>query len=132
MPKLLYVDTNILIYLLERHERYSEAVAWELDEFAKNPGAALITSAITVAEFLAGTKATSLDILRKVPRLKFAVLDEELAEKAGKIKRQSSLQIGDAVHLATAISVSAEAFFTNDKKLANIVAKHMQVKQLTN
>lgn len=130
MPKRLYVDTNILVYLLERHEHYSSEVAAQLEKFTKSPESVLITSALTITEFLAGTKSSSADSLRKVPRLKFSSLDEALAEQAGNLKRMSGLKIADAIHLATAMSLKADALFTNDKQLAAIASKHLKVVHL--
>jgi predicted nucleic acid-binding protein len=126
MPKTLYLDTNILIYLLERHENLSEKVAKKLEAHT-NDGGVLITSAMTVTEFLAGTVSSTLDTLHRVPRLKFVDLDELLAEKAGLMKRHSGLQIGDAIHLATAVHAEAETFFTNDTHLAATASKHIAV-----
>jgi predicted nucleic acid-binding protein len=130
MPKVLYLDTNILIYLLERHERFSDIVAKKLDDFTSNGNGTLVTSVITVTEFLAATASSSLETLQRVPRLKFIELDEVLAEQAGLIKRQNHLQIGDAIHLATAMQAEAESFFTNDKRLARIASKHLGIQSL--
>jgi predicted nucleic acid-binding protein len=128
MAQLLYVDTNILIYLLERHTHYSQRVANELDNFTADPDAKLVTSAITVTEFLAGTKSSSLATLHNVPRLELIALDAQLAEKAGDIMRKNSIQIGDAIHLATAIHLSADLLFTNDKQLIKLAEKYLESK----
>jgi len=130
MTKALYLDTNILIYLLERHEPYSKTVAKILDDFTSSNNGTLMTSAITIVEFLAGTESKSLKILQKVPRLKFVSLDENLAEQAGLLKRDNKLQIGDAIHLATAIHIGVEAFFTNDKHLGKATSKYLAVQDL--
>ncbi len=127
MPKTLYLDTNILIYLLERHETYSESVAKKLDEFTSSSNGVLMTSAITIVEFLAGTDSKSSQLLQKVPHLQFVSLDENLAEQAGLLQRDNKLQIGDAIHLATAIHIGVEAFFTNDKRLGKVASKYVAV-----
>lgn len=127
--KSLYIDTNILIYLLERHEPYSTKVADILDAYTKI-GNVLVTSAITVTEFLAGTVSSNLATMRKVPKLRFAPLDEALAEEAALLQRKTKIQIGDAIHLATAIQLQAEYFFTNDKQLAKTVQAYLSVKSL--
>src|ERR1035437_8998125 len=124
MPKTLYLDTNILIYLLERHEFYSETVAKKLDDFTSSNNGTLTTSAITTVEFLAATDSKSSKILQKVPRLQFVSLGEDLAEQAGLLKRDNKLQIGDAIHLATAIHIGVEAFFTNDEHLGKAASKY--------
>jgi predicted nucleic acid-binding protein len=125
----MYLDTNILIYLLEQHKDYSERIAKILQELADNNGQ-LITSVITVTEFLAGTESSSLVTLQKVPRLEFVQLTEGLAEKAARLQKKENLQIGDAIQLATAIEQGAGSFFTNDKQLARIVKNYMEIVQL--
>lgn len=129
---MIYVDTNILIYLLEGHEEHGEVVA-DLLESLTAQGESLMTSAITITEFLAGTRSSSLSTLHQVPRLQFITLDELLAEQAAKLQRKhSSLQIGDAIHLATAIQSQATLLFTNDKFLSKIASGYMEVKRLEN
>ena len=123
---MLYIDTNILIYLFESHDPYSQKVATILEEFTDD-GKQLITSAVTVTEFLAGTTLSSLETLHKVPNLNIIPVDENLAEQAAILQRKNSIKIGDSIHLATAIQQKAEAFFTNDKKLTKIVEKYMSV-----
>ena len=125
---MLYLDTNILIYLLEGHEAYAEAVASMLGEYTSS-GSLLVTSTITITEFLAGTDSIGLSVLRQIPRLQFIVLDELLAERAALLKIKEGLQIGDAIHLATAIQQEAD-FFTNDKILARAAKEYTSVKTL--
>jgi predicted nucleic acid-binding protein len=130
MSRHLYVDTNIFIYLLERHEHLSSRVATELEQFVKSPDSGLLTSTVTITEFLAGTKSTSSETLKRIPRLTFCNLDENIAERAGQLKRKNGLKIGDAIHLASAISSNAEALYTNDKQLIAIASKHLKVVHL--
>lgn len=123
---MLYLDTNILIYLFESHDLYSQQVATILEEFTRT-NKALMTSVVTITEFLAGTDSSSLRTLHQVPNLMIVPLDEALAEESAILQRKYKIQIGDSIHLATAIQQHAESFFTNDKKLAEIVKKHMSV-----
>ena len=123
---MLYLDTNILIYLFELHDPYSKKVAIILEEFTDS-GKQLVTSAVTVTEFLAGTTLSSLETLHKVPKLNIIPVDENIAEQAAIIQRKNSIKIGDSIHLATAISQKADAFFTNDKKLIKVVDNYLSV-----
>jgi len=115
---MLYIDTNILIYLFELHEPSSKQVASILEDHTSK-GTKLVTSVITVTEFLAGTVSSNLETLHMVPNLSIIPLDERLAERAAILQRKNKVNIGDAIHLATAIHQNTEAFFTNDKLLAN-------------
>jgi len=126
--RILYLDTNILIYLLERHESYSAKVAEDLEAYTKT--GLLGTSTITITEFLAGTVSSNLSTIRKIPKLSFLTLDEVLAENAALLQRKTRLQIGDAIHLATAMQLQAECFFTNDKQLAKVAQAYLPVKSL--
>ena len=123
---MLYVDTNILIYLFELHDPYSKKVATILEEFTDG-GKQLVTSAVTVTEFLAGTISSSLETLHKVPKLNIISVDENLAEQAAILQRNNNIKIGDSIHLATAIYQKADAFFTNDKKIIKVVERYLSV-----
>jgi len=123
---MLYLDTNILIYLFEQHDNYSEKVANILEK-STSENKSLVTSAITVTEFLAGTDSSSLETLKQVPSLVIVNLDEKLAEQAAMLQRKHKLQIGDSIHLATAIQQQTECFFTNDKFLLKIAEDYMTV-----
>lgn len=123
---MLYIDTNILIYLFELHEPFSKQVASLLDDYASK-GMVLVTSAITVTEFLAGTVSSNLETLHMVPNLSIVSLTESLAEQAALLQRENKVNIGDAVHLATAIHQNTEAFFTNDRSLAKTAKKYMPI-----
>lgn len=123
---MLYVDTDILVYLLEQHHDYSQAVAHTLEA---NHGP-LITSTITVVEFLAGTVSSTLATLHMVPGLQFIELNDQLAEQAATYQRKHGMQIGDAIHLATAVDSGTSVFFTNDKQLAKIAAQYLTIKTL--
>ena len=123
---MFYIDTNILIYLFEQHDPYSMQVANILEESTKE-AKLLVTSAITVTEFLAGTNRSNLETLYQVPSLTIINLDERLAEQAAMLQRKHKIQIGDSIHLATAIQQQVESFFTNDKFLSKIVENYMKV-----
>ena len=123
---MLYIDTNILIYLFELHDPYSQKVATILEGFTSG-GKQLVTSTITITEFLAGTTLSSLETLHKVPKLNFIPVDENIAERAAILQRKNNTVIGNSIHLASAIQQEAEAFFSNNKTLTRVVEKYMSV-----
>lgn len=127
---MLYLDTNILIYLLEGHPKYGPAVVKILEQAAAD-GQALSTSALTITEFLAGTKSTNAAVLDQIPRLTFVLVSEEIAKRAGLLQQNhSSLKIGDALHLATALQGKAKLFVTNDALLAKVAQHYMTTQSL--
>jgi predicted nucleic acid-binding protein len=122
---MMYLDTNILVYLLEDHGNLSIQVADTLEASSGQ----LTSSAIAITEFLAGTDAP-LSALQQIPKLDFVNLDDIVAENAGHLQRKHKLHIGDSIHLASAISVQATLFFTNDKKLAKIANNYLKTQTL--
>jgi predicted nucleic acid-binding protein len=126
---MLYLDTNILIYLLEGHPYYGDKVADELERQVQS-GEAPITSTITIVEFLAGTNSKNQDILRQVPRLQFIMLNIEIAEQAALMQKNEKLLIGDAIHLASALGRGVDMIYTNDKLLAKVAGRYLRVKTL--
>ncbi len=126
---MVYLDTNILVYLLEQHAEYSQQVASTLEAAAQR-GETFFSSTITITEFLAGTTSSTLDTLHRVPGLHFVALDETLAEAAALLQRKENLQIGDAIHLATALHHKASLLFTNDRQLAKVGSTYLSVKTL--
>ena len=90
-------------------------------------GGTLVTSTLTITEFLAGTSGSTRVSLDSVPGLSFWPLDDEVAELAAHHQRQSKLHIGDAIHLATAVAAKAQGIVTNDRQLARAVAGQIPV-----
>ncbi len=125
---MIYIDTNIFIYLFEQHPDFGEKVVQTIDALRENNQ--LICSALTVTECLAQVTEVTLDTFLAMPGLHMAILDANLAAEAGHLQRETHLRIGDAIHLATAVQYKAELFFTNDKQLAKIAAKYLAVKTL--
>jgi predicted nucleic acid-binding protein len=125
----MYIDTNILIYLLEQHKQYSTAAA-DILQAHTDGGGKLITASLTITEFMAGTTASDSSVLHRVPNLAFITLDTSLAEQAAQLQRKAKLHIGDAIHLATALQAQAECFFSNDQQLLKIAQQYLPVKSL--
>ncbi len=121
---MVYVDTNILIYLLEGKE-WSHPIADKLTALSLP----LKTSALTITEFLSG--AINFEDARaslyQMPSLVFIKVNEPIAERAADLQKNHGLKIGDALHLATAIEGDCTYFFTNDLKLAKAAGKYLAV-----
>jgi len=123
---MIYIDTNIFIYLFEGHNLYGEKVVESLEAY-KLQNKQLVTSAITVTEFLTGTIKSKLMTLHQLSDLSILPLDENIAEQAAILQRENNIKIGDSIHLATALQAKAESFYTNDKELSKIVAKYIPI-----
>ncbi len=123
---MVYVDTNILIYLLEKNERYVDGLILTMEQLLTE-GQTFLTSVLTLSEFLAKRLDSSPTMFDDVQALSLAAIDETIACKAGLLQRQHTLKIGDALHLATSIERGCQTFFTNDAHLASIAAAYGKV-----
>ena len=125
---MVYLDTNILIYLLESNEYFGESVEYELTRLKDDLGLSFITSALTISELLAGRKDATPEMLRAIQGLLPPVaVDEEIAIKSGYLRRKHNIRLGGAIHLATAINTDCKLFFTNDKSLGKVAAYYTEV-----
>jgi predicted nucleic acid-binding protein len=117
----LYVDANILIYLIEGRGETREKVTRILAEATSN-GISLATSEITLAECLYGAFKQDNDELASVYR---QVLSGDglmqpipchlaLFEEAARTGANHSLKLIDAIHVAAALQFECDAFLTND------------------
>ncbi len=126
---MVYVDTNILIYLLEDTGDTSTKTA-DIFERLKSQGHVFASSVLSITEFMAGTTGGTLEMLRSIPGLSFHQIEESVATKAALLQRESTLRIGDALHLATALDMNCEVLFTNDKKFSKIAATYIKVQMI--
>ncbi|MCA9351019.1 PIN domain-containing protein [Candidatus Saccharibacteria bacterium] len=123
---MIYLDTNILIYLFENHQEYASKVAAFLDENQKND-TPLITSVISVTELTAGNQNITIDTLKLLQGLKIVPVDETIASLAGDLIAQDKMHIGDAIHFATALNAKCNAIYTNDDYLAKKASKKLKI-----
>ncbi|MCX6640604.1 MAG: PIN domain-containing protein [bacterium] len=124
----LFIDTAPIIYFIESHPQYGPIVD-EVMQSMQRGNLFGLSSVITLTEVL--PKPTELkkeDLVKKfITFLKngqnFELLDVNLniAELAGRMRGMyPSLKTIDAIQLATAIEVKADAFLTNDLRLKQI------------
>lgn len=124
---MTYLDTNIFIYLFENHPNYGQKAA---DTITRAQPQGLTCSTLAITECLAYVAEVTLETFRSLPDLQIIPVDEKIAEEAAILQRCNNITIGDAIHLATAVSQGASTFFTNDKQLANIAKNYITVKEL--
>lgn len=117
------LDANVLIYVLEGHEEFgarAQAVVDAID------GGMLAASMATIGqvEVLAGPARVgntaiferTADEVRSLG-LTFVPLTSQLAEDAAWLRGLAGLELGDAVHIASARAAGATAFVTNDRRI---------------
>ena len=125
---MVYLDTNILVYLFEHHPTYGRCVAETITELHVDHTFNCAT--LTVTEGLAQVTKITLETFLAMPDLQLVPLDATIAARAGKLQHDTGLKIGDAIHLATALDRQADVFLTNDKRLAKTAAQYLSVKTL--
>ena len=122
---MIYLDTNIFIYLFEVHPGFTEKTAQLLARLEQDNTFACSTLSLT--ECLAQVTPISHDTFLALPKLHIAPLDEKIAVRAGQLQRDSKLHIGDAIHLATALELGCTKLLTNDLAFAKIARKHLEI-----
>ena len=122
--KKIYLDTNIFIYLLEDFQQYRVL----MDEFIdglENKKITCFTSELTFAELLvpAFKKGNSHIIIeyKKIlndPQLVTLIsTTQDIYIHSAYNRANFNLKLPDAIHVATAQSIDADIFLTNDKKI---------------
>lgn len=125
-------DTNILIYLFEKHQVYGSEVK-EVFELIEKGVCFGITSTLLLAEVLTlPLKEEAYDLYNKYmaffnifPNLLIKDVTQSISIGAAKLRVRHNLKTPDAVFIATAIEEGAEAFITNDSRLNNV--NHLNV-----
>lgn len=123
---MVYIDTNIVIYALEATPGFGRTTVDELVRL-KQEGHEFVGSVLLLTEFLAGTRAGNASMLSALGLKALKTIDVIIAERAGELQRIHNLGIGDSIHLATAINLGCELFFTNDVQLGTVAAQYTEV-----
>jgi len=118
----IFWDTNLFIYLWEDYGPLSQTVE-ELRKKMLRRGDQLLTSTLTLGEILVKpTVAGDAQLCRKYEDAISSVallipLDAKVAKIYASIRRNRLLKAPDVIQLASAASVGADLFVTNDGHL---------------
>ncbi len=122
--KSIFWDTNLFIYLLEDHPKFSPLVD-DLRRRMLRRNDRLFTSAMSVGEVLVKPLSTGNAALaeryRAVftgPHLTISAFDLAAAEAYANIRKDRTVQRADAIQLACAESAHADLFIANDDRLS--------------
>jgi predicted nucleic acid-binding protein len=124
----LFIDTAPIIYYIEAHPHFGPLVKVVVDAFQSGSIRAF-SSVITLAEVLPKPiqkgheelAARFTEFLRRGRNFTLVEISTEIAEKAGRLRGEYPvLRALDALQLATAIQIQANAFLTNDTKLKRV------------
>jgi predicted nucleic acid-binding protein len=113
---IVAADTNVFIYWLDAASQYHEAAKELLSKLDLEK---LHCATLAATEILSkpGIPKSVVDIIPA----QWVDLTTPIAQQAGLLRQgYAKLSTQDAIHLATAISVNAKLFYTNDKQLLNL------------
>ncbi len=120
----VYVDTNIIIYLIEGLSEYEKPLG-EIRELLETSQLHPITSELSLAECLVqpfktnATEAVSLyrTFLEDSGCFDLLQIHKEVLVQAAYITAETKMKLPDAIHVATAITTNCNLFLTNDKNI---------------
>lgn len=121
---LLLVDSAPIIYTLEANPRFAAHFAPLFQRHA-NGELLLAVTTVTIAEVLTGPLKAGEESLARRYR---AVLEAwqvvdftcDIAESAARLRGQYGLKLPDAIQLASALAINAEALVTHDRDFAAV------------
>lgn len=127
----VFWDTNLFIYLVEAHPKYSQRVV-ELRRRMLKRRDQLYTSALTLGEVLVKPVETGNEALRRsyeramTTGVVLISLDQDAARIYAQIRQDRSLRAPDTIQLACAAQAQVDLFITNDDRLSGKVVPGIQ------
>ncbi len=121
---LVLVDSAPIIYTLEGHESLAPRFQRLFQRHADGEILLAVTT-VTIAEVLAGPLKTGNEALAKRYRAtleswQVVTFDADIAESAARLRGRYGLKLPDAIQLASALSINADALVTHDRDFANV------------
>lgn len=121
------IDTSPFIYFFESSTDVAPLVRVLFDHVQSNLVSA-ITSVITITELLTfpldherdDRAALTEQRIRAIGNLRIVDVDQAIARHAAQLRSLYGLRTPDAIHVATAMEMSATAFVTNDIRLKRV------------
>lgn len=123
----VYLDTNIIIYIVEGNEKFDNILNSLLAEMSANRIIA-VTSEITIAEALVKPFQTKSQpdqdafraFMSPTRNLEMIPILREVLESSAQIRATTKLKLPDAIHWATARIHNCDSFLTNDHLFSNV------------
>ena len=124
----VFFDTAPSIYYTEAHPQFGP-LSKEAVEAFQSGGITAYSSVITLSEVLAkpyemvkeSLARTFADFLLRGRNFHLIEISREIAQRAGRLRgKYPALKVLDSIQVASALSIRAEAFLTNDGKLKQV------------
>jgi predicted nucleic acid-binding protein len=121
---LLLLDSAPIIYVLEDHPKFASRFQPLFDAHAAGAMRFAVTT-ITIAEVLSGPARLGNEVLVRRYRGLFESwhvipLIAEIAESAALIRATTHLKLPDAIQVASALAVQADALVTHDRDFSSV------------
>lgn len=121
---LVLVDSAPIIYVLEGLSRLATRFAPLFQRHAQGEIALAVTT-VTLAEVMTGPLAAGEEALARRYRATLETwrvvdFDSDIAEHAARLRATYRLKLPDAVQLASALSINADALVTHDRDFEQV------------
>lgn len=121
---LLLVDSAPIIFTLEANEHFAAQFAPLFQRHADGELELAITT-VTIAEVLTGPLRAGEEALAKRYRnvlesWQVVDLSSDIAESAARLRGKYGLKLPDAIQLASALAINADALVTHDRDFAGV------------
>ncbi|MFZ2234753.1 MAG: PIN domain-containing protein [Dokdonella sp.] len=121
---LILVDSAPIIYTLEARSPFAERYARLFERHAKGELELAVTT-ITLAEVLcgplnAGEEALARRFRKVLESWRLVELDADIAESAARMRGMYGLKLPDAIQLASALAINADALVTHDRDFSRV------------
>jgi predicted nucleic acid-binding protein len=135
---IIALDSNIIIYVLDSASPFSKPAQLLLKKIEGSESQVFL-STVARTEILHQPYQVSVVIGEKAKQLlssfgfiTFVEVSVDIADKAAELcaKVGAKLKNIDAIHLATALSVGATEFWTNDRELLKVKVGEISIKSL--
>jgi len=124
LDALLVLDSAPIIYLLEDHPRLRRRFEPIFESHALGHVRFAVTT-ITIAEVLTGPLGASEEVLARRYRgilesWQVVDMDAGIAESAARMRGLFRLKLADAIQVASAIAINADALVTHDRDFSRV------------
>lgn len=128
---MVLVDSAPIIYLLEYHPKFAARFRPVFDRQAAGEIIFAVTT-IAMAEVLAGPVSMGQEILARRYRSvmeswQVVELSVDIAESAARIRGSLKMKLADAVQVASALAIGADALLTHDRDFSGVTALRVMV-----
>lgn len=135
---VLYLDTNVFIYLIEGSPEISGPIETLFRQLALNPGFA-VTRKLTLAELLAPTHvagAMPRDTKRKLctklllsnPAITSVPVSQDVLIATADLRAVLRQKLPDAIHVVTALQTKCRLFMSGDRDAKRLPAGLIQIR----